>query len=480
MPILADEWESATPINTEWEEATPVSKEEWDAAAPIKSEENFMQKTAPYVRPVLEFGGMAAGGAVGSGVGPAGTIAGAAGGYAMGKEAANLYDQAVGVRKSENLLSERGALSKVAETGQNLVEGAGLEMTGGIIGKSAELVAKSPFGKYIVGKILNKPTPEAALGQVLQGKTKDMAKGKRAFGAIDTTGSKTYADLSKKIDDAIPNYAKLQDAELLKDPKIYKLDELVTKQKTQGGVEVTNNFVKDALENLKELYGKTKDLVKAGNIDELIIQAETKGLTKKEVNDIARVYGSEYNAFSSSSGEALTSVNKQAYENTRKGLKEVSRRGLDSTAKELDTTMSALLNTRRLMDKNVEAANRLRQKVDERGLGEKIGRGLLVAMDWATLGTVKGAALKALPRGLGYKVKNYIDLEEALTRNLKIINEGLVKHGGTPVESGVKKVISKTLPYTVASSMNKNSNEQTRLLDSDIEMGGSLSPLLGR
>ena len=68
---------------------------------------------------------------------------------------------------------------------------------------------------------------------------------------------------------------------------------------------------------------------------------------------------------------------------------------------------------------------KLKQKVDERGLGEKLGRGFLTIMDKVTGGTVKGAVQKLLPRGLGYKTKNWIETEEDLKRNLKIINKAL-------------------------------------------------------
>jgi hypothetical protein len=431
MPVYTvQNTETKKNITFEWNDANPPTDADMEeifqtANAQVQPEQTLLQKASPYVRPVLEMGGMVGGGILGAAAGPAGTIAGGAGGYAIGKESANLYDEAVGLRKPENLLTERGALNKVAETGQSFVEGAEMEAGGLAINKGIGVVAKSPIAKKAFRTVFPKPTSQEALGQVLQGKTKDMVKGEKALGAIDTKDVKTYKDLSKKIEEAIPDYSKKVDAELLKDTNIYKMDDLITVEKTKGGETVTSNYVQDALENLKELYVKTKDLVKAGNIEELLAKAETQGLTKKEVNDIARIYGSEYKAFSPSTGEPLTSVNKQAYENTRKGLKEVSRRGLDDTAKELDATLSGLLNTKRLIDKNVEAANRLRQKIDERGLGEKIGRGVLTALDYATLGTVKGAVLKTLPRGLGYKVKNYMDLEESLARNLKIINTEL-------------------------------------------------------
>ena len=302
------------------------------------------------------------------------------------------------------------------EAGANIASSVplakGIGMAGSGISKSAKTVGRSMYPK---------PTPEQAIGQVLQGKTKDLAKGAKAFSTIDLKNVKTYADLDNKLKEGIATVGKQVDDELSKDIKNYTLDALEVSKKTVGGTTVKTNYVKDSLNQLKELYEKTNNPVKAAEIDELLLKAEWEGITKKEVNDIARRYGSEYNAFNSSTGEQLTSVNKQMYENTRKGLKDVVRSGLDDTAKELDNTLSSLMNTERLIAKNVEAANKLRQKVDARGLGEKLGRGILIALDVATLGTVKGAAMKLLPRGFGYKVKNYIDLEDALKRNLQII-----------------------------------------------------------
>lgn len=288
----------------------------------------------------------------------------------------------------------------------------GISITGSGVVKAAKVVGRGMYPQ---------PTAEQALGQVLQGKTKDVAKGAKALSTIDLKNVKTYADLNNKLKEGISTVGKQVDDELSKDAKSYTLDALEVSKKTAGGKTVKTNYVKDSLNQLKELYEKTNNPVKAAEMDELLLKAEGAGITKKEVNDIARIYGYEYKAFNPSTGEQLTSVNKQMYENTRKGLKDVVRSGLNGTAKELDDTLSSLMNTQRLIEKNVEAANKLRQKVDARGLGEKLGRGVLVALDVATLGTVKGAALKLLPRGFGFKVKNYIDLEEALKRNLKII-----------------------------------------------------------
>lgn len=308
-------------------------------------------------------------------------------------------------------------------TGIPILKGAGklAIMAGKTTGRGA-LATKEAF--------FPKPTPDKAIRQVLQSKgkvpgiiEKDVEKGWQAFSAVDTTGNKIYTDTIGKIDEAIPDLAKKVDVELLKDPNIYSLDELATVAKTQGGAEVSSNYVKTSLENLKELYTKIDDPVKAGNINELLAKAEREGLTKKEVNDIARIYGSEFKAFNPTTGTPPTNVNGQMYENVRQGLKEVARRGLNDTAKGLDSTMSSLLNTKRLLEQNAAASMKLQQRYVERGLGDKIGGVVLDAINLATMGGLKGFLRKAFPSNISLKMRNSAEIEGELARNLKIIND---------------------------------------------------------
>jgi hypothetical protein len=263
-----------------------------------------------------------------------------------------------------------------------------------------------------------------AIGEVLQGKTKDIAKGLNAFKAIDTSGVKTYTDLSKQVDKSISNLSKVVDDELARDTTTTVLSELSTKLKTKSGNIVSTNYVDTALNHLKELYTKTGDVQGAGNIDELLSHATTQGLTKQEINDIARVYNSEFGSKAFSKvGDPLTSVNAQLYETVRKGVKGKAREGIGgSTAKEADQTVSALYNTKKLVQNNVDAVNKLQQKISERGAFEKAGYLLSKYADIATGGTIRGIVGGILPRGAGYKTMNALDLEKRLENNLKIID----------------------------------------------------------
>ena len=156
-------------------------------------------------------------------------------------------------------------------------------------------------------------------------------------------------------------------------------------------------------------------------VEQLKTKLETQGLTLRELNDLAREYGVEFNrkAFSKL-GEPLTSVNAQAFENTRKGIKQVVRRMMpDDVTKMLDKRMSEMFNTSRLVGKMEEKVNALYQKVQKRGVLKRASMKLANVVDAATFGTVSGFLSRMLPSNVGLKVMNSIDLEKSLNKLLK-------------------------------------------------------------
>ena len=271
------------------------------------------------------------------------------------------------------------------------------------------------------------PTPIKAVGQVLQGKTKDIKSGVKGISGLDTTGVKTYSELGNKITNKITELAKKVDSDLGQDTTKRTLNKLNVKAKTTSGKTVRNNPVENALNQLDELYTKTGDVVKSANIKELTTIAKKVGLTNQEINDIARVYGSEFGSKAFSKlGDPLTSVNAQMFENTRKSLKGLARSGIKGTdAIKADKAMSSLYNTQLLVKKNIEAVNKITQKINERGLLEKIGHGIAKYGDILTGGTIRGLVGGLLPRGAGYKVMNALDIESALGKNLEIIQKAI-------------------------------------------------------
>jgi len=354
-------------------------------------------------------------------------------GYITPETAPELYSvkealgtaQAGGEIAGDILLAEglRAGAAKTAEISGKAVSRAGQELqtitqnarpsTAGLLNKTKEVI---------------KPSPNAydAVGQVLQGKTKDLKPALQAFRNIELDGVSTYSQLLNKMDDAIGRLSTQVDDVLARDTSVTKLSQLTTKS-TVAGKTISRNYVQTALNHLKELYAKTADDAALANIDDIITRAKTTGLTKVEINDISRIYGAEFGskAFSKVTGDPLTSVNAQMFENIRKGLKFKAREGMGTEAAQTDKIISSIYNTKKLVGKNVEAVNKLQQRITERGLFEKIGHAVSTYGDILTGGSIRGFISGVLPRGAGYKVLNALDLEERLRRNLEIINKAL-------------------------------------------------------
>lgn len=297
------------------------------------------------------------------------------------------------------------------------------------LNKAADTAAETASTAAQKAQALINPTrtPEEAIRQIAQGATEDLPAVRTALEAIDTRGVETFKQLEERISTTIPKLATKVDEELAKDATVYKLNDLTAKATTRGGAAVETDYISRALSNLSELYKTTGDAVESGNIAELIQRAKTVGLTRKEVNDISRQYGQVFGSKAfGKTGEPLTSVNAVAYENTRKGLKTIARQGLGGEqAKAIDATLAALYDTQRLVKKNVEAVNKLQQRIQERGLVEKAGYLVAKYADLLTGGSIRGFVGGVLPRGAGYKVMNALDIEEALRKNLDIVEQAL-------------------------------------------------------
>lgn len=335
------------------------------------------------------------------------------------------------------------AVSGGARAGGEILEQAGKKTLGAVedisrgIGEMGEQVIRD------VGSTIKKQTsPMKAIGEVLQGKSKDIKSGIKALAELDTTGVKTFKELYSKINSRITELANVVDKDLAVDIVGKKLKDLVLTAKTKGGAIVKLNPVKNALNQLDELYTKIGDVVEKANIKEIITKATKEGLTPLEINNLARIYGQEFGekAFSKA-GEALTSVNAKMYENTRKALKNLARQGIKGdAAKMADEAMSALYNTQTLVKKNIEAVNKITQKIRERGLFEKIGASLSKYGDVLTGGSLRGFIGGMLPRGAGYKVMNALDIEELLEKNLKIIQDAIKSGSDKDIINILKKL----------------------------------------
>jgi hypothetical protein len=295
-------------------------------------------------------------------------------------------------------------------------------------------------------------TVDEAVEQVLQVRasgTKAPAKiaratdrAKKAFAEIDTTGVQTFDDLNNVMQSKIDELKSVKEQNLASNPNVYKLNTLATTVKTRGGSSLKTNYVDNALKHLEEVYRKTGDIEKLGNIKEAIKQARTKGLTALELDELAQIYGREFGekAFDGM-GNPLTSVNAKMFENVRKGIKNVSRSKMtDDIARSADESMSALINTQQYIQKQIGDLSKLQAKIQERGLVEKLGYVVTKALDIVSAGGLRGVVGGLLPRGAGYKVMNAIDLEEALAKNLEVIQKALKSTTDAQLESAVKEL----------------------------------------
>ena len=305
-------------------------------------------------------------------------------------------------------------------------------------------------------------TLEKAVGEIAQGTTDTITPVKTALSVIDTSKVNTYADLLGEIKRAIPNVAQKVDNEFLKDSTAYSLNDLAVKQATKAGKEVTTDYVTKGLKELDDFYTSVGDDVAKADIQDLITKSTTQGLTKKEVNDIARLHGRELSAYNVN-GQLASGLTKQAAENTRQGLKTAARQGLSEEAKNLDSQISALYDTQTLIEKNVEKVNRLKQLIQERGLVEKIGYNFSKYADILTGGSIRGLVGGILPRGVGNKVMNALDLEDNLRANLNIVEKTLKSKSEKELISDLNQLKSSVDDSArTTSSLNKNTTATTK------------------
>lgn len=282
---------------------------------------------------------------------------------------------------------------------------------------------------------------EKISGMVSQGKKGDIPAVVKTLSNVDTKGVKTYSDLTRKLDEKSSSLVSALDEKLAQDTQKIKLSDSTLSEKVPskfGEVEVKHNFVQDALNQLDELYTKTNDPVNKRVVEIMRQKADADGLSVLELNGIARKYGSEFSgkAFGKT-GEPLTSVNAQAFENTRSGLKDTARQFYgDESFKVIDEEISRVIKTKDLVKRVDESVNKLRQRVTERSLGAKAGRAVFNLIDTISGGSLGGLVRAAvIPRGAGLKVMNALDIEAILKQNLERIKELQKIIEDTPTEN---------------------------------------------
>ena len=319
-------------------------------------------------------------------------------------------------------------------------------ITGKVAAKTTEKIAQKTGAAVEASRAARIETAaqelDATIGKIVQGKPGDIPKAAQALRQVDTTGVKTYSELGERIDDKVELLSTQLDEFLEAQGGTLTKDKLRTV--TEVGDEVIEqNFVDDAVTQLKELYTGTKDAPSLAKITQLGNKLETEGLTRKELNDLAREYGVEFGSKAFNKiGDPLTSVNAQAFENTRKGIKSAVRNVTEGDAPKLiDSQLSALLRTRPLVSKMEEKVNALYQRVQQRGLLERAARGVADVVNIATFNTVSGFISRLLPSNVGLKVLNSIELEKNLQKNLKKVDDIMKAKDDATVIQGLQELI---------------------------------------
>ena len=268
------------------------------------------------------------------------------------------------------------------------------------------------------------PTPTKALGEVAIAKTTEqLPVFEKALSSIDTSKVKTFEDLNNSFKKAIPTLSKQVDDELLKDTNLYKIEDLLVGQKTKAGNEIKTDYITRSIDGLEDLYTKLGDDVSKADIVDLRAKALNQGLTRKEVNDLARTYNTEYGSKAfTATGDIKSGFSAELYESTRKGLKDIARAGMGGNeAKAFDEALSSIYEAQKLTKKNADAVNAIKQRIEEQGW---IGKGIRTVFNTSDL--VTGGAVRALrdtvmARGSAQKLQNVLELENKLQKNLEVL-----------------------------------------------------------
>lgn len=265
---------------------------------------------------------------------------------------------------------------------------------------------------------------DSVVGKITQGDKVSLEAAKNTLRNVDLQGASTYKEMNQVLRENVGAIAAKQNAILDAVPDIHQLDSFAQTYKA-GSQVATANPVADSMDHLQEIFlksGRMDDYVRIKAMKET---AQAEGLSARQVNDLAREYGREApKAFNPRTGEPLTSINAQLSENTRKGVKNAARSLMpDDTTKLLDDQMSDIYDTLRNTEKAEAKVLNLVQQINQRGIVERIGRGLGRSLDLATMGGLRGFIASLFPGNVGLKKMNYLQIQSSLLKNLNKVDD---------------------------------------------------------
>lgn len=361
-------------------------------------------------------------------------------GTKTGAKIGTAYGLAGGLQENKDALGVVGSGAVGGLTGS--IVGGGVAYAGAKIGQGLDKIARNRSVEGVTEKA------DDLAGLITQGEKGEKSISRKVLSNIDVSDVKSQDDLLNVLNKRVENLSSKQDDFLTKNAKNFKVKDL---NMPIGNGDVKHNFVDDAIEQIRKFYEATNNYEGLDDINKLSSKIKKGGgITIKEVNDLARTHGQKLNAFNAN-GELASGLGKQAAENTRKGLKTTVRELFGGKKSALiDKEISNTIKVRDLVAIQAEAVNKLQQKIQQRGLGEKVGYYMGKVINVLGLGSPKGLVQSMIPRGQGYKVLNAIDIERMLSKNLNKI-QALDR----VVASGSEQLIIKKIQELFGSEVTK-------------------------
>lgn len=300
-----------------------------------------------------------------------------------------------------------------------LTPGLGTVIGAAIPGVASRLGPKSP-AKVAAQR-------EKTIGSILPGANpKQNQAASRAFeGVTAPKGTKSYSNLSEVLDKEVKSELQKVDEAFARNPTPQKTSALTrTIKSEEGKISRKVNYVNDAVAQLQKYYKATRDLQGEIEIREIIKKLKSVGLTPDEINRLARRHGTALNAFKKN-GEPMVGLNKQAFENTRKGIKETARSFLpDEAARVADKKASDLIKTKEMIDQMAEKVYKLENRIKDPSILGNVGEAAGVGIDVATGGVLR-AFLSTLLRNSNVRKRTLdsVDFQKQLEKNLKMLEK---------------------------------------------------------
>lgn len=336
------------------------------------------------------------------------------------------------------IIDRYGSLDNLQRTAVNDPGGFALDIItileggAGLLGKSKTLnnvlgeAARSSVIKPVTEGIktvenLNETSKAAKIDELAQrvgqGKPTDLPALRRTLPTLNPKGAERYSDYVKQLDTAIEAKSNKFNEAASTHTGTYKIESLANGK---------FNHVQDAISQLKTYATKTNDQSLFNKVNNLELKGNNEGLSIVDMNNLAKMQGELRSGFNAN-GELASGLNKQAWENTRKGVKATERDLFgNDVLKSADAELSDLINTKELLSDLSDAAYKLEGKQEIIGASKYIRTKLAAALNLA-LGDIPRTLIQQAMKGGSKSTVSVLDLQAELQKNitkLKKLSEG--------------------------------------------------------